>query len=187
MGRPAALTKLGSKRIHRVRVRGGAIKQRALRLETGNFSWGTEAISRKSRILRVVYHPSSNEFVRTNTLVKSSIVEIDATPFRQWYEQHYGVQLVKKKKAAPSKDKEGEKEAAKQSRHVKAKIKSRQTTRTLETQIEDQFTSGRLFALISSRPGQVGRADGYVLEGQELQFYLRKLSKKKEKKDKSAA
>lgn len=42
LGRPPAMTKLGAKRIHPVRVRGGAIKFRALRLESGNFSWGSE-------------------------------------------------------------------------------------------------------------------------------------------------
>ena len=35
--------------------------------------------------------------------------------------------------------------------------------------------AGRLYACISSRPGQCGRADGYILEGKELDFYLRKL------------
>jgi len=49
MGRPAALTKLGTKRIHRVRVRGGNFKYRALRLETGNYSWGTEGMSNRRR------------------------------------------------------------------------------------------------------------------------------------------
>ena len=33
----------------------------------------------------VVYNASNNELVRTKTLVKNSIVQIDATPFRQWY------------------------------------------------------------------------------------------------------
>jgi small subunit ribosomal protein S8e len=36
------MTKLGPKRIHMVRGRGGNMKFRALRLETGNFSWGSE-------------------------------------------------------------------------------------------------------------------------------------------------
>ena len=36
--------------------------------------------------------------VRTNTLVKSAIIQVDATPFRQWYLQHYGVELGLKKK-----------------------------------------------------------------------------------------
>ena len=42
LGRPPAGTKIGGKRIHPVRVRGGAVKFRALRLESGNFSWGSE-------------------------------------------------------------------------------------------------------------------------------------------------
>jgi ribosomal protein eS8 len=100
MGRPAALTKVGSKRIHLVRGRGGNIKHRALRLDNGNFSWGTESVTRKTRILAVVYNASNNELVRTNTLVKNSIIQIDATPFRLWYEKRYGGSVGKKKKDA---------------------------------------------------------------------------------------
>jgi small subunit ribosomal protein S8e len=36
-------------------------------------------------------------------------------------------------------------------------------------------------ACIASRPGQVGRADGYILEGKELEFYMRKMKAKKGK------
>ncbi|XP_024537510.1 40S ribosomal protein S8-1 [Selaginella moellendorffii] len=42
----------------------------------------------------------------TQTLVTSAIVQLDATPFRAWYNHHYGVDLSRKKKAAFSK-KEG--------------------------------------------------------------------------------
>jgi len=51
--------------------------------------------------------------------------------------------------------------------------------------LEDQFNAGRLYAVLSSRPGQSGRADGYILEGPELDFYLKKLARKKEKKEKA--
>lgn len=34
--------KIGPRRIHTVRVRGGNKKYRALRLDVGNFSWGSE-------------------------------------------------------------------------------------------------------------------------------------------------
>jgi small subunit ribosomal protein S8e len=68
--------------------------------------------------------------------------------------------------------------------------------------LEGQFAAGRLYAVVSSRPGQSGRADGYILEGKELeveiiadvplessltlslftpQFYLRKLRTGKQK------
>jgi len=45
--------------------------------------------------------------------------------------------------------------------------------------VADQFTAGRVFACITSRPGQSGRADGYILEGKELEFYIKRMEKKK--------
>ena len=44
-----------------------------------------------------------------------------------------------------------------------------------------QIAGGRLLAAIASRPGQCGRADGYILEGKELEFYQRRLQRKKGK------
>lgn len=46
--------------------------------------------------------------VRTQTLVKNAIIQIDAAPFKQWYQQHYGVELGQKKgeeKAADAEEK----------------------------------------------------------------------------------
>ena len=98
MGRQAAMTKLSSnKTVRRLRVRGGNYKFRALRLDTGNYSWGSEVVTRKARIMDVVYNASNNELVRTQTLVKNAIVQVDATPFRQWYNSHYGTDMGKKK------------------------------------------------------------------------------------------
>ncbi|GAB4849725.1 40S ribosomal protein [Ancistrocladus abbreviatus] len=185
LGRQPANTKLSSnKTVRRVRVRGGNVKWRALRLDTGNYSWGSEAVTRKTRILDVVYNASNNELVRTQTLVKSAIVQVDAAPFKQWYLQHYGVDIGRKKKAASTK-KEGEEgetiEETKKSNHVLRKLEKRQEGRTLDLHIEEQFGGGRLLAAISSRPGQCGRADGYILEGKELEFYMKKIQRKKGK------
>ena len=141
-----------------------------------------------------------------NVLVKGSIVEIDASPFVAWYEKHYGVFIGKKKvekvvkvvkgkqqkgqkktdKKAPNKKAAAQKEEAKKptkkmSDHLKRKFAARQKTRTLETALADQFQNGRLLACISSRPGQCGRADGYILEGPEYEFYARKVGKKRSK------
>ena len=175
MGRMPTNTKLGAKKITLVRGRGGNFKHRALRIDAGTFSWGSEAISRKSRVLDVVYNATNNELVRTKTLVKNAIVRIDATPFRQWYLKHYDVELNKKKVE------ESEKARAEQKRsgHVKATIKHRQADRKVDGKLADQFHSNNLLACVSSRPGQSGRLDGYILEGRELDFYLRKLERKK--------
>jgi len=195
LGRQPANTKLSSnKTVRRVRVRGGNVKWRALRLDTGNFSWGSEAVTRKTRLLDVVYNASNNELVRTQTLVKNAIVQVDAAPFKGWYLTHYGVDIGRKKrtpaaaaaKKEASEGQEGEAaavatEEAKKSNNVQRKLEKRQQGRTLDSHIEEQFSSGRLLACISSRPGQCGRADGYILEGKELEFYMRKLQKKKGK------
>lgn len=170
MGRQGANTKLGAKRIHTVRTRGGNQKFRALRIETGNFSWASEGVSRKTRIAGVVYHPSNNELVRTNTLTKAAIVQVDATPFRQWYENHYGSSLGKKK---------ADEEEVKRSRKVERKLAGRANEAKIEHAVSHQFNAGKLYAAISSRPGQSGRCDGYILEGEELAFYLRRLTAKK--------
>jgi len=283
LGRAPALTKLGEKRIHLIRTRGGHTKYRALRLNEGHFVWPGEAATKRSRILNVVYNATSNELVRTNTLVKGAIVQIDGTPFRQWYEQFYRVQLGKKKEEVKEEDtkgkkqpekkkeekksdkpadssqveakkgepkksekksekksvkaekkstkqegekkkeekKEGKKEEkkdekktgdvkdakaakkvadkARKQRRMKAmeikkaiesgvrkpskslrrKLNQRNKSRIIEQALKDQFNTGRILARISSRPGQSGRADGYILEGDELSFYLRKIEKKK--------
>ncbi|KNA26103.1 hypothetical protein SOVF_000550 [Spinacia oleracea] len=188
LGRQPANTKLSSnKTVRRVRVRGGNVKWRALRLDTSNFSWGSEAVTRKTRLLDVVYNASNNELVRTQTLVKSAIVQVDAAPFKQWYLQHYGVEIGRKKKAAAAaaakkETEEGETvEETKKSNHVTRKLEKRQEGRTLDSHIEEQFGGGRLLACISSRPGQCGRADGYILEGKELEFYMKKIQRKKGK------
>jgi len=266
LGRAPALTKIGDKRIHLIRTRGGHYKHRALRLNEGHFVWPGEAATKRSRILNVVYNATSNELVRTNTLVKGCIVQIDATPFKQWYEQFYRMQIGKVKKeddkkpaAEPKKEekapakkdekapakkdekapakkddkppaKKDEKATAKKdekapakkeekapakkddkppakkeekapakkdekktdktkpadpsapkkpSNHLKRKLNSRKKARVLEQALKDQFNTGRLLARISSRPGQSGRADGYILEGEELAFYLKKTDKKR--------
>jgi len=180
LGRPAANTRLGQKRVHIVRVRGGNKKFRALRLDTGNFSWGSESCTKKTRIIDVVYNASNNELVRTKTLVKNAIVVIDGVPFRQWYEAHYALALGRKKGAKLT---EQEEEALHKKRSKKAakKYSDRQKVSKVDPLLEDQFQTGRLLACISSRPGQVGRADGYVLEGKELEFYLKKIKAKKGK------
>ncbi|GKB09327.1 40S ribosomal protein S8-like protein [Tanacetum coccineum] len=150
----------------------------------------------------VVYNASNNELVRTQTLVKGAIVQVDAAPFKQWFLQHYDKDLGRKKKVvAGATKKEGEEaeaapEEAKKSNHVVRKIEKRQEECKLDRHVEEQFSGGCLYAAISSRPGQCGRADGYVSRQlpviyvsvyavvntfwrvKELEFCMKKLQKK---------
>lgn len=74
--------------------------------------------------------------VRTQTLVKNAIVQVDAAPFKQWYSAHYGLEVGLKKRggAAAAKEAADAKEAlaAAASNHVKRKIKQRVTGRKLD-------------------------------------------------------
>ena len=171
--RPVSNTKLVSDaaRIRRVRTRGGNFKFRALRLREGNFNWASEQVTRKTRILDVVYNASNNELVRTKTLVKNCIVTIDSTPFAQWYVNHYNINLSKKKDYKPATEAKSEK--------AKKRIETRKANRVIDPKVAEQFGQQRLLACISSRPGQSGRADGYLLEGKELEFYVKKIEARK--------
>jgi small subunit ribosomal protein S8e len=226
LGRQAAATKLGPKTIRLVRCRYGIIKRRALRLETGNFAWPAQGMAARARILNVVYNASNNELVRTNTLVRNAIVQVDAAPFRQWFVKYYGIEIADKKADArkeraakaekekkdkaekkkeaekkpeeaekPKEEKKAEEEPKKKEKKPKkeeekkgpsaaviAKHRRRQKLYKMDPQLEVEFGTGKLLACITSRPGQVGRADGYILEGKELEFYQKKIEKKKKTK-----
>ena len=176
MGRPAANTKIGEKRVSRVRVRGGNYKFRALKLENGNFTWPGESKTAKTRILVVMYNATSNELVRTNTLVKGCIVQVDAHPFKTWYQQYYNVNLGKKEEETTT---EGDKKEL--TSRKKREFSKRQKTQAVSDAIKTQIKTGRLLAKVTSRPGQCGRADGYILEGDELAFYQKKIDERKKK------
>ena len=131
-------------------------------------------MTRKVRVIVVAYHPSNNELVRTNTLTRSAIVQVDAAPFRQWYAAHYGVPIGRRRQA-----KAGQvEEEVKKSKGGENKQAARAAASgKVDPALEKQFEAGRVYAVISSRPGQSGRCDGYILEGDELAFYQRAIRK----------
>merc|ERR550525_1673232 len=122
MARPCVMCHLGAKRVRNVRCRGGNRKYRALRLDAGNFAWGSENRTKKCRILDVLYNASSNELVRTKTLCKNAIIQIDAQPFKQYYLKRYGLDLSKKDKGIQEKKQsEADKEEEKDTKATKGK------------------------------------------------------------------
>merc|ERR1711981_1060622 len=122
------------KRIHMIRTRGGNTKRRAMRLEQGNFSWGSEVSAQKTRILDVVYNASDNDLVRTKTLVKNAIVLIDATPFKLFYIKHYGLSKDFFNLAKGESKHDGKTRSKKSQR----KIDDKRKVQKLNSEIEDQ-------------------------------------------------
>ena len=137
--------------------------------------WVSEGVSRKWKIFEVLYNASNNELVRTQTLVKNCIVSVDPTPFKFYWYIHYNevkVSRLPEIKDPKIKQKLDEKKNKLQKSHPKKDIFDKLN------HFFELLNKGRLYACITSRPGQVGKADGYLLEGKELEFYLKKLEKK---------
>ena len=156
------MTKLSSAvTVRRVRVRGGNFKFRALRLDHGNFSWPSEAVTRKVRVLDVAYNASNNELVRTQTLVKGAIVQVDAAPFKQWYAARYGADVGLKKQgaaAAAAPAAAEEKKSAHAARKLKTRAAGRRALCTTTSMLRLPQTttllmSSRAAAAASSRGG----------------------------------
>jgi len=122
----------------------------------------------------VLYNATNNELVRTQTVVKGAIVAIDPTPFKFYWTIHYDDNKITR--FPELKDE--------QKKKLEEKKKKNQTKHKFADQLEklhhffEMMNKGRLYACITSRPGQSGRADGYLLEGKELEFYIKKMEKK---------
>ena len=95
-------------------------------------------------------------------------MQIDANPFRQYWEAYYGQSLGRRRQQKQ------QEEETKKSKSVEEKQAERfKKFGKVEPALERQFEASRLYAVVASRPGQSGRCDGYVLEGEELAFYQR--------------
>ena len=112
-------------------------------------------------------------------MVKNCIVTIDASPFAAWYLNHYGINIGKQKHNVGKKSKDTNVEVGGKSQRAVKRIEERQKDRVIDSKVADLFSQQRLYACISSRPGQSGRADGYILEGKELEFYAKKIESRK--------
>ena len=175
MGRQPANTKLGEHKVIEIRGRGNVIKKRALKLNEGSFMWVSERISRKCKIVEVVYNATNNELVRTKTLVKNTIVAVEPSAFKNYWYVHYDDSKITK--LPEIKEEKHKAEFEKKREKIKKAHPYKEQLDKLSKFFE-LMNKGRLYACITSRPGQSGRCDGYLLEGKELEFYLKKLEKK---------
>merc|ERR1712118_509459 len=102
---------------------------------------------------------------RTKILTKGTYVRIDADPFKKWMD---GYRLTNQK----------EKRSLNQTRTSKRKDNEMVE---FDPDIMSQIKKGKLLALITSRPGQCGRADGYIIHGRKLDS-IKRLENKLETK-----
>ena len=123
-------------------------------------------VTKKARILDVVYNASNNELVRTKTIVKNCIVQIDSTPFRQWYELHYHSKLAAKKKTDDGAAAATTEEEKKQSAHLARKIAARKADHVLDAKLSEVRSCVERDCVSASVWERRGRESGW--EGGEL-------------------
>ncbi|KAM0675220.1 ribosomal protein S8A [Gurleya vavrai] len=141
LARQPSHTKIGESRVRPLRVRGGNTKNRALRLNTGNFTLRSHNLTENYKIEAVMYHPTNTELMRTNTLTKSAVVKI------------INPEMIEKIKGLNIKEQ--------------------------DSLFSEYIDKGVIYGIIDSRPGQEGNANGHVLQGEELRFYLARFKKNK--------
>nr|XP_060501982.1 small ribosomal subunit protein eS8-like [Panthera onca] len=179
LGRPIANTKIGPHRIHAVQVPRGS-KYCALRLDLGNFSWGSKCCMHKTRIAEVVHNACNNRLAHTKPLVENWIVFTDSTWYPQWYRSPCALLPGHKKGTKLVPEEEGIL-TKKHSKKIQEKYDERKKNAKISSLLEEPFQQGEFLARMASRPGQCGPADGCVLEGKELELHLRKIKAQKGK------
>jgi len=58
---------------------------------------------------------------------------------------------------------------------IQQSVLSEHYTQDIKEHIKQLVSQGRLYAKVTTRPGQVGKCDGYILEGDELGQFVAKL------------
>jgi small subunit ribosomal protein S8e len=77
-GRVSAETRIGEKRLRKIRTKGGAVKQRLLASQSASLVEEPGKAARVAKILAVKENPASRDFTRRNVVTKGAIIETDA-------------------------------------------------------------------------------------------------------------
>ena len=107
--------------------------------------------------------------------LKGMTVREAASELKAWFEKRYSCKIGAKGEVT----KEDLSKLEGVSKKQLEKLQKLQNSLQEQKEVIEQLASGKILARISSRPGQSGRADGYILEDDELAFYHRKINQKK--------
>ncbi len=77
LGRTAAETRIGERRLRKIRVRGGNVKLRLLASDMANVADPSGGTAKLVKILAVRNNPASRDFTRRNILTKGALIETE--------------------------------------------------------------------------------------------------------------
>jgi small subunit ribosomal protein S8e len=82
LGRVSADTRIGERRLRKIRARGASRKLRLLMTDTANLVENPGEKGKPVRILTVKENPASRDFTRRNVITKGAIIDTEAGPAR---------------------------------------------------------------------------------------------------------
>ncbi len=78
LGRVSAETRMGQRRLRKIRTMGGNLKLRLLATDTANLIETPGGRGRRVKILTVKNNPASRDFTRRNIITKGAVIETEA-------------------------------------------------------------------------------------------------------------
>jgi small subunit ribosomal protein S8e len=82
LGRVSADTRIGERRLRKIRARGKGRKLRLLMAETANLVENPGEKGRPVKVVAVRENPASRDFTRRNVITKGAIIDTEAGPAR---------------------------------------------------------------------------------------------------------
>jgi small subunit ribosomal protein S8e len=82
LGRESADTRIGERRLRKIRARGASRKLRLLMADTANLVENPGEKGKTVKILAVKENPASRDFTRRNVITKGAVIDTEAGPAR---------------------------------------------------------------------------------------------------------
>ena len=77
MGGEPSFTKLGKKRVHSARIRGGHLKFRMLSSDTANLYDPKSKTFKQAKIKTITDNPANRHFIRRNIMTRGSVIDTE--------------------------------------------------------------------------------------------------------------
>ena len=147
--RKPANTKLSTKDIVEERKAFGGFKKfKAVEISKGTYTLASQNLSHECLILDVIHSEAGKKYREHNILSKHCYIIVDVTPIKD------SINLDEIKKNMNG---------------------SKNNSTAMQNIIENSFEKGHMYAKVTSRPGQTGKCDGIILEGNDLVLLMKKL------------
>ena len=150
--RKPADTKLSTRDIVEERKAFGGFKKfKAVEISKGTYTLVSQNLTHECFILDVVHSESGRKYREDKILSKHCYITVDVTPIKD------SINLDE----------------------IKKDMNGSENNSAMQNIIENSFEKGHMYAKVTSRPGQTGKCDGIILEGNDLVLLMQKLERYK--------